>query len=389
MAGTTDSIKLDYFGDTSSSSVDFTKKFSLEVKTPDGTKPIHILIDWDDLLNRPVATYNKLGLVMPVYSNTQSVNIGKIGNITGAASISETGITLQDRSNVSNRFYAVEIDNAGRLYVNVPWKSEDPTGALLLASNDVLEVRTENSKDVLGTTYSGICTKEIGGIKANKVYENATLKEIIDDLLGGEVALTFNGNWSRNPSGYVENGQSVTMNSFTPSITKGTNIPISIEIKRGATSIKTVNADSNGNFSTIYFSDTTTITTSTTYTAILTYRKKDNTTSTVSLPNYITPYWRWYWGATNESITANVVTHLSNSNLGNPNSFTITMDKSYGVIAITNPDYNKLIDENGYDVTAGWTKTTMSITNKYNKTTTYYVWKLSTPTTATKTYHFE
>lgn len=123
MAGTTDSIKLDYFGDTSSGSVDFTKKFSIEVKTPDGTKPIHILIDWDDLVNRPVATYNKLGLVMPVYSNTQSVSIGKIGSTPGAASISEAGITLQDRSNINNRFYAVEIDKTGRLYVNVPWQS--------------------------------------------------------------------------------------------------------------------------------------------------------------------------------------------------------------------------------------------------------------------------
>lgn len=122
MAGTTDSIKLDYFGDTLSGSVDFAKKFSLEVKTPDGTKPIHILIDWDDLLNRPVATYNKLGLVMPVYSNTQSVSIGKIGDTTGAASIEEAGIKLQDRSNISDRYYAVEIDNTGRLYVNVPWQ---------------------------------------------------------------------------------------------------------------------------------------------------------------------------------------------------------------------------------------------------------------------------
>lgn len=193
MAGTTDSIKLDYFGDTSNGSVDFSKKFSLEVKTPNGTEPIHILIDWDDLLNRPVALFNKLGLVMPAYSNSQTVTIGKIGDQAGASAVSETGITLQDRSNVSNRFYAVEIDNAGRLYVNVPWKSEDPTGVLSLASNDVLEVRKESDKNVLGTTYSGTCTKDIGGIKANKVYENATLKEIIDDLLGGEIALTFSG----------------------------------------------------------------------------------------------------------------------------------------------------------------------------------------------------
>lgn len=120
MADTTDSIKLDYFGDTSNGSVDFKKKFSLEVKTPTGTQPIHLLIDWDDLLNRPVATFNTLGLVMPVYSNVNDVTIGKVGS--GAASINERGIILQDRSNASDRFYAVEIDKSGRLYVNVPWE---------------------------------------------------------------------------------------------------------------------------------------------------------------------------------------------------------------------------------------------------------------------------
>lgn len=115
MATATKDIVLKYYGDTSSNSVDYSKKFSLEVKTPTGTQPVHILIDWGDLLNLPIAKYNVLGLIKPFYSNSSAVS-----STGSACQVDTSGIKLQSRSTIDNRYYAVEVDSAGRLYVNVP-----------------------------------------------------------------------------------------------------------------------------------------------------------------------------------------------------------------------------------------------------------------------------
>lgn len=64
-----------------------------------------------------VALYNKLGLVKPAYSNTIAVKL-----TTATASVSNA-ITVEARTTTTGRYYAVEIDKDGRLYVNVPWSN--------------------------------------------------------------------------------------------------------------------------------------------------------------------------------------------------------------------------------------------------------------------------
>jgi len=62
----------------------------------------------------PKATYNVLGGVMPLYSNTSAVT-----GVT-ATSGSKT-VAVNAISTTAGKYYAVEIDTNGRLYVNVPW----------------------------------------------------------------------------------------------------------------------------------------------------------------------------------------------------------------------------------------------------------------------------
>lgn len=62
----------------------------------------------------PVATYNVLGGVKPLYSNT-----GAVTGVT-AASGAKT-VAVNAISTTAGKYYAVEIDKDGRLYVNVPW----------------------------------------------------------------------------------------------------------------------------------------------------------------------------------------------------------------------------------------------------------------------------
>lgn len=65
----------------------------------------------------PVATYNTLGGVMPLYSNT-----GAVTGVT-ATSGSKT-VAVNAISTTAGKYYAVEIDKDGRLYVNVPWTDD-------------------------------------------------------------------------------------------------------------------------------------------------------------------------------------------------------------------------------------------------------------------------
>ena len=62
-----------------------------------------------------IAKYDTAGLLKPAYSNTTAVTL-----TTAAASVSNS-VTVNARTTTSGKYYAVEIDKDGRLYVNVPW----------------------------------------------------------------------------------------------------------------------------------------------------------------------------------------------------------------------------------------------------------------------------
>lgn len=64
------------------------------------------------------ATYNVLGGVMPLYSNTSAVT--GVTAASGAKTVAVNAITA-----TAGKYYAVEIDTNGRLYVNVPWTDKN------------------------------------------------------------------------------------------------------------------------------------------------------------------------------------------------------------------------------------------------------------------------
>ena len=62
------------------------------------------------------ASYNTLGLVKPYFS------ISGNATISGTSAANRSGnVTLEDRSTELERYYAVEVDSNGILFVNVPW----------------------------------------------------------------------------------------------------------------------------------------------------------------------------------------------------------------------------------------------------------------------------
>lgn len=67
-----------------------------------------------------VATYEYLGAVRPWFSHTNAATI-----TDSASQIANSNITIQARSVESTKYYAVEIDSNGRLFVNVPWQNDN------------------------------------------------------------------------------------------------------------------------------------------------------------------------------------------------------------------------------------------------------------------------
>ena len=66
----------------------------------------------------PTATYNTLGGVKPAYTTT--------GAATGFTAATNTSTpSLSARTTTSNRYYAVEADTNGILFVNVPWENDN------------------------------------------------------------------------------------------------------------------------------------------------------------------------------------------------------------------------------------------------------------------------
>lgn len=64
-----------------------------------------------------IATYNGVGLVKPAYSSTNAATL------TTTAATNTTTPTIAAKTTTSGRYYAVEIDKNGVLFVNVPWEN--------------------------------------------------------------------------------------------------------------------------------------------------------------------------------------------------------------------------------------------------------------------------
>lgn len=64
----------------------------------------------------PYATYSQYGVVKPAYSTSGTATL-----TTTSTSYSDSP-TINARTTTSGKYYAVEKDSAGRMYVNVPWE---------------------------------------------------------------------------------------------------------------------------------------------------------------------------------------------------------------------------------------------------------------------------
>lgn len=104
----------------------------------------------------PIAKYNVLGGVKPAYNSTGAVTL------TTAAAANTSTPTIAAKSTTSGRYYAIEIDKNGVLFVNVPWTNVNSSYLTSITSNDVttaLGYTPYNSTNPNGyTTNTGTVT---------------------------------------------------------------------------------------------------------------------------------------------------------------------------------------------------------------------------------------
>lgn len=104
----------------------------------------------------PIAKYNTLGGVKPAYSSTGAATL------TTAAATNATTPIIAAKTTTSDRYYAIEIDKNGVLFVNVPWTNVNSSYLTGITFNDVttaLNYTPYNSTNPNGyTTNTGTVT---------------------------------------------------------------------------------------------------------------------------------------------------------------------------------------------------------------------------------------
>lgn len=98
-----------------------------------------VIIQFPTAYSLPVAKYNTLGGVKPAYTSTNAVTL------TTAAASNTTTPTIAAKTTTSGRYYAIEADKNGVLFVNVPWENNTytvGTGIFSISANGGTAVHT-------------------------------------------------------------------------------------------------------------------------------------------------------------------------------------------------------------------------------------------------------
>lgn len=129
----------------------------------------------------PIATYNSLGGVKPAYSSTGTANF------TTATTSNALSPTIQAKTTLADRYYAIESDKEGRLFVNVPWESFTGTTGPVYS---VVSSSSNGLAPAFGLAASGIIdssdndwvlTSKNGNIGWYKLPTNAFENDVIQD----------------------------------------------------------------------------------------------------------------------------------------------------------------------------------------------------------------
>ena len=243
-----------------------------------------------------------------------------------------------------------------------------------IAANDILAF---NGSNELNTHYS-ITTQVAVGNLAKNTTVNCSVKELLDLVFGTPTKLTKIT--LTDTAGSFEAGTTKSLTKAVVAVQKGTaNTLDKIEIKAGSAVLATITNVVDGN-NTITI-PTKTITSNTTITAVLTH----DTNNTKSISGSYSFFYNTYYGAVASNASVDSITYTSLSKQNGSSGLKVTMSNQCAVLAVPG-NVSTIKDENNFDCTGNFSKTTKTITNSLGASTSYTVFKLITPVSGTKTY---
>ena len=108
----------------------------------------------------PTAVYNTLGGIKPAYSTTGTATL------TTSSQAYTNSPTIAARTTTSGKYYGIEIDSNGRLFVNVPWTDTKVTTAALTSGTlyyPILATGTGTATRQIDSTLNGLTYKSTAG----------------------------------------------------------------------------------------------------------------------------------------------------------------------------------------------------------------------------------
>lgn len=128
----------------------------------------------------PVALYNTLGGVKPAYTST------KAATLTTAAATNTITPTIAAKTTTSGRYYGVEADKDGVLFVNVPWTENTDTKVNYILNTTTSKcylmactstpTSNETARTAVGNDYIYMNGSGLLNAKTLQVYEHVTIE---------------------------------------------------------------------------------------------------------------------------------------------------------------------------------------------------------------------
>ena len=120
----------------------------------------------------PTAVYNTLGGIKPAYSTTGTATL------TTSSQAYTNSPTIAARTTTSGKYYGVEIDSAGRLFVNVPWADTKVTTNALVSGTlyyPILATGANTATRHVDSTLKGLTYRSTAGTTSSVGTATLTL----------------------------------------------------------------------------------------------------------------------------------------------------------------------------------------------------------------------
>lgn len=227
-------------------------------------------------------------------------------------------------------------------------------------------------------------TATLGGIPKGTDLSGKTSKEILDMLLFPYVEFKVTMKTTES-GGDIEYGTTRTVTSATVTITLGSENIASITIKNGNTELITKTDDIVAGANTITLPEAQVVTSDTTFSCVVVDTYGTSKSASATKFTFVYPY---YYGAIDNGVTLteSLVKGLSTMVSGRgTKTVTITMNQQNALFAYPKSygEIKKIFDGNNFDVTETFVKSELAMYD-----TTYYVYVLSQPATASMEYKF-